>query len=52
MNTTQSAIEERTKLAGMTDHIVIHATHPFLMRNRAVVKQTIHFLQTGSFQRT
>ena len=42
----------RTKLAGMTDHIVIHATHPFLMRNRTVIKPTIHFLRTGRFERT
>jgi triacylglycerol lipase len=43
---------ERTKLAGMTDHIVIRAAHPFLMRNRTVIRQTIHFLRTGQFERT
>jgi hypothetical protein len=43
---------ERTKLAGMTDHIVIHATHPFIMCNRTAMKQTIHFLRTGQFERT
>ncbi|MGA9778075.1 MAG: alpha/beta fold hydrolase [Verrucomicrobiia bacterium] len=40
---------ERTKLAGMSDHIVIHATHPFIMKNREAIRQTIHFLQTGAF---
>lgn len=40
---------ERTKLAGMSDHIVIHATHPFIMRNREVIRQTIQFLRTGNF---
>jgi triacylglycerol lipase len=40
---------ERTKLAGMTDHIVIHATHPFMMRNRTVIKQTLAFLRNGAF---
>jgi triacylglycerol lipase len=40
---------ERTKLAGMSDHIVIHATHPFIMRNREVIRQTIHFLHMGNF---
>jgi pimeloyl-ACP methyl ester carboxylesterase len=40
---------ERTKLAGMTDHIVVHATHPLLMRNRTAIKQTILFLQSGRF---
>ncbi len=43
---------ERTKLDGMTDHIVIHATHPFLMCNRTAIRQTIHFLGTGSFDST
>ena len=40
---------ERTKLSGMADHIVIHSTHPLLMRNRTVIKETIHFLKNGSF---
>jgi triacylglycerol lipase len=40
---------DRTKLAGMSDHIVIHATHPFIMRNREAIRQTIQFLRTGSF---
>ena len=42
---------ERTRLAGMADHLVIHATHPFLMRNRTAIKQTIYFLRTGGFER-
>jgi len=42
---------ERTKLEGMADHIVIHANHPFLMRNQAVIRQTICFLRTGQFER-
>jgi triacylglycerol lipase len=41
---------ERTKLAGMTDHIVIHTAHPFIMKNRKVIRQTIQFLQTGRFE--
>lgn len=41
---------ERTKLAGMTDHIVLHATHPFLMRNRTAIRQTIQFLRAGRFE--
>lgn len=40
---------ERTKLAGMSDHIVIHVTHPFIMRNREAIRQTIQFLRTGAF---
>ncbi|HKI70560.1 MAG TPA: alpha/beta fold hydrolase [Verrucomicrobiae bacterium] len=40
---------ERTKLAGMSDYVVIHATHPFIMRNCEAIRQTIQFLRTGSF---
>lgn len=40
---------ERTKLAGMSDHIVIHATHPFIMKNREVIRQTVRFLRAGNF---
>jgi len=40
---------ERTKIAGMTDHFVIHATHPYLMKNQAAIRQTLAFLQTGEF---
>jgi pimeloyl-ACP methyl ester carboxylesterase len=40
---------ERTRLAGMSDHIVIHTAHPFIMRNREVIRQAIQFLRTGGF---
>lgn len=40
---------ERTKLAGMSDFIAIHATHPLIMRKREVIQQTIQFLRTGKF---
>ena len=40
---------ERTKVEGMTDHRVIHATHPYLMKNKQAIENTIHFLQTGTF---
>jgi triacylglycerol lipase len=42
---------ERTKIAGMKDHLVIHATHPYLMRNPQAIRETIRFLNTGSFGR-
>lgn len=40
---------ERTKLAGMSDHLVIHTAHPFIMKNREAIRQTIQFLHTGDF---
>jgi len=39
----------RTKLTGMTDHVV-RATHPFLMKNQTAIRQTLRFLQIGSFE--
>jgi len=42
---------ERTRLAGMSDHIVIHTAHPFIIRNREAIRQTIQFLRTGGFDR-
>jgi len=40
---------EATRLKGMKDHIVIHTTHPMIMRNEAVMRQVVRFLRTGSF---
>jgi pimeloyl-ACP methyl ester carboxylesterase len=41
---------ERTKLAGMSDHLVVAASHPFLMTNRVVIRQTLVFLRSGRFE--
>lgn len=38
-----------TKLDGMTDHMVIAAAHPFLMRHSQAIAQTIAFLRQGRF---
>jgi triacylglycerol lipase len=40
---------ERTKVAGMKEHLVVHATHTFMMRNKKVIASTIHFLKEGTF---
>ena len=40
---------ERTRLAGMSDWMVIPATHPFIMKNREAIRQTIQFLRAGGF---
>jgi len=42
---------ESAKLDGMQDYIVLPVSHPFIMKNKESIKQTIHFLQTGSFIR-
>jgi hypothetical protein len=41
---------ERAKLAGMSDFLVVHTTHPFIMRNDEVIRQTIQFLRTATFE--
>ena len=42
---------ERSKVKGMTDHLVIHTTHTFMMRNNEVMEQTLHFLQESRFNK-
>jgi len=43
---------DNAKLEGMKDFLVIHATHPFIMRRRLAIEQTIHFLEHGCFDRS
>jgi alpha-beta hydrolase superfamily lysophospholipase len=43
---------ESTKVPGLTDHIVIPATHTFIIYNREAWNQTLHFLESGKFSRT
>ena len=40
---------ERTKLEGMTDFLVMHVSHAFIMEEPEVVDEVIHFLQQGRF---
>lgn len=42
---------ENTKLAGMTDHLVLPVTHPFMMRNAEVIRQVSYYLRHGQFKR-
>jgi pimeloyl-ACP methyl ester carboxylesterase len=40
---------ENTMVDGMADHVVVAASHPWLVRNSVAVAQTIAFLQDGTF---
>jgi pimeloyl-ACP methyl ester carboxylesterase len=41
---------ENTRLDGMADHVVIGASHPWLVRNGEAIAQTIAFLGDGRFK--
>jgi hypothetical protein len=43
---------ESAKLAGMKDFLVVYAAHPFIMKNREVMRQTVAFLKNGEFYHT
>lgn len=38
-----------TKLSGMADHLILPVTHPFMMKDKEVIQQTIYFLRNGRF---
>lgn len=40
---------ESAKLEGMTDFCVVPASHPFIMKNKLAIQQTLAFLSAGSF---
>ncbi len=42
---------ESTRQEGMTDHIILSATHSLMMYNAEVIRQTLHFLEYEKFQR-
>ena len=41
---------EKTKVDGMTDFLVVAASHAFIMKKKDVIQQTIHFIQNGKFK--
>jgi len=41
---------ESTKVEGMADFIMLPTTHPFMMKNDAVIDQTLYFLRHGKFK--
>ena len=43
---------ENAKLEGMVDFVALPHTHTFIMRSSDVIRQTVHFLRNGRFDRT
>jgi pimeloyl-ACP methyl ester carboxylesterase len=41
---------ESAKVEGMTDYKIIHATHPYIMKNDQAIALTIRFLKSGVFE--
>lgn len=42
---------ESAKLEGMTDYMVLPHSHPYIMRSKSAIKQSLYFLQNGKFKR-
>ena len=42
---------ENTKLEGMEDHLTVDVSHPFLMKDKEVIRQVLWFLAEGQFNR-
>ena len=40
---------KNTKVEGMTDHIVLHRTHPMIMKSDDAIALTLRFIQKGTF---
>lgn len=40
------------QVEGMDDFLVVHTSHPFIMKNNQAIEQTLHFLQNGKFSRS
>jgi triacylglycerol lipase len=42
---------ESAKLEGMTDFLIVHVSHSFIMNNKTVMRQCVHYLQKGTFDK-
>ena len=40
---------ENAKVEGMDDFLIVHVSHPFIMKNKTVIIKCFHFLRNGVF---
>ena len=40
---------ESAKVEGMSAYKIVHATHPMIMKKKAIIEDTLHFLKHGQF---
>jgi hypothetical protein len=40
---------ESAKVEGMADFLIVHVSHPFIMMNKTVMAECLHFIQNGAF---
>lgn len=43
---------DNAKVEGMDDFMVVHTCHPYIMKNKTSIYQTVHFLHSGKFDRS
>ena len=42
---------ENAKVEGMADFLIVHVSHPFIMNDKTVMTECVHFLQNGHFKK-
>ncbi len=42
---------KRANLEGALEFLVVHSSHPFIMRNKGVINKVIHFIEYGCFDK-
>jgi hypothetical protein len=43
---------KNAKVEGMTDFLVVHTSHPFIMNDKTVMAECVHFLRNEYFTKT
>ena len=41
---------ESAKVEGMADFLIVHVSHPFIMNDKTVMTECVHFLRNGHFK--